>query len=232
VGRSNSLLVFATLALGCHLLTGVDDLETGEEPNGTGTSTNASTGTGAGGTCTGAVVDLRPVIADNYMCAMGQNELADGPGLSLSRVTSLSAECRVLLQTDLGPASSGLATAEVCLQQLVDAGTLGRGTAAAHPLVFDWTEDGVNWTQARPEAMWANAGGDFDPIPVGITSLAPQDMGEVCWDIRAHVDNVWINGYPDFGVILVPTDGDFVVRFRSSEALMGNVPTVKLTFCP
>ena len=90
-----------------------------------------------------------------------------------------------------------------------------------HRMVRPWDEKSASWNKSLNEDEWINKGGDFDPMPVGATSLNEEQSGDppptdkpIEFDVTSAVQAWQAGTQPNFGLILLDTDNDSTTNAR------------------
>jgi len=117
-----------------------------------------------------------------------------------ARVVSATLEMRMLSLS-----IAGTATAHQLTRSFVEGTKAGGGTA-----------DGVTWGTYDGTNNWTTAGGDFDPVAVDAATITSGDTW-VAWDVSALVQS-WLDGKPNYGLLLKGADGLDKAKFASREA--------------
>ncbi|MFW2403867.1 MAG: DNRLRE domain-containing protein [Gammaproteobacteria bacterium] len=112
------------------------------------------------------------------------------------------------------------------------------GAATVHRVTRDWVEgtksgtgtaDGSTWFTHDGSNAWASPGGDFEAGAVAETTIAGTETW-VSWDIAALVQR-WLDGEPNYGLMLRPAGGLQEAEFSSKEDTTAGVqPKLTITY--
>jgi hypothetical protein len=228
----------------CHIVSGLDELETGEESassaaaaGGGGSSMMSSSvaSSGTAGACSGPSEVLVLVSADAQVTSVMPDSML---GALETIVVSEGDDKTVHLLATPAPfpmLEGTLAFAEFCLTHASPAAARGSGIVTVYAIEVPWFEPQVSWIQASAGQLWVNPGGDIFAVPISEMPLSGRVLAGTisCWDITSYVNGVYAATMDNNGILLKVTSGDVTAIFHARESTaVDNRPVLRLHVCP
>lgn len=142
-----------------------------------------------------------------------------------------------LLQFDLSQLSADALILSAELELYQSSLFTSAGDVTAHRITQNWVEgaeDGkngiANWVQKDATNNWITPGGDFDPFVYASVAIKRFKKQWYSWDLTA-LTAAWVAGrFPNYGVLLQPSNSVLANFTSSNGSTSANHPILRITY--
>jgi hypothetical protein len=182
------------------------------------------------------VLALQPDGATGEDTHLSDSKIIENFGNDASVINSnkLNAKDRGVVRFDLSSIPAGAILDSAVLQMNLESiGSGTSGTAALHRITAEWQELQASWKNRISSTPWSTDGGDYDPLSEDTTAIDPAG-GPVTWDVTGLAAAWRDSTYPNYGVIMLVSDGINNANFSSSDIATAALrPKLTLNYsCP
>lgn len=108
-------------------------------------------------------------------------------------------------------------------------------TAQIFPIVKNWTESGVTWTQSDSTNNWVNAGGDYQQVQIGSFVVDPGTTSKITVNLDTSYVQNWLNGQVNYGFMIKSNnenlpDSNLAVFSRDYSIDASKRPSLKIIY--